>query len=400
MGVTGPGETCIRVSLSQNREYDVVVGDSLLGSLGERLRTLMPGARKAALVFDDNLPDRTVERTVRSIQDAGIAAATLSLHASESRKTLETHAQILNWLASERVERNDIVVALGGGIVGDIGGYAAASYRRGIPVVQCPTTLLAMVDASVGGKTGVNLVVPMSGGDSRLLKNMAGAFWQPRLVLADVGTLDSLEERQFRSGLAECIKHAMLAGDDDPDLLEFTRVSCTGVSGRVPETETLIELVSRNVQIKARVVEQDERETASSETGGRAVLNLGHTFAHAIETAPGAHPAAMPERTPLLHGEAVALGLIAAVSLSVAIGRRPASAIDEIRHIADAVGLPVRCAGIPSDDDLMDVMRQDKKSLGGEWRFVVPIGPRRCAVVENPPVESVLDALHAIREEP
>ena len=242
--------------------------------------------------------------------------------------------------------RGSPLVALGGGVAGDVAGFAAATYLRGVPFVQCPTSLLAMVDASVGGKVGVNL--PQG-------KNLVGAFHQPVAVAIDPLALGTLPERELRCGLAECIKHGLLG---EPGLLDWLEERM----GRIREldSETLVELVRRNVEVKAGVVMRDEREA-----GERASLNLGHTFGHALETCLGYGE--------VLHGEAVALGLIAAAAVSRRLGLCDERFVERLRELVAAAGLAVS-RPLPGDGALASAMRRDKKVSGGRVRLVLPKG--------------------------
>jgi len=380
--------TTVPVTLP-GRSYDVAVGAGNLAALGEVVRDVAPGAR-AMLVVDHNLPEDAVAGAVDALRGAGFTVAQQVVEAEEDRKTLRTMGELLRAAAGAGLERRDPWVALGGGIVGDVAGFAAASYQRGAPVVQCPTTLLAMVDASVGGKTGVNLRVPARATgaqagetDWSLLKNYLGAFWQPRAVIADVGTLGSLPDRELRCGLAECLKHAVVASGKQPGLLGWTVERVGAFLAR--DLAALEELVAINVGIKAAVVEWDEREEAASSAGGRAVLNLGHTFAHAIEPLPALG---------LRHGEAVGLGLIAAAHASAALGE-----LDDPKPIAEAVaaaGLPTTVAGLPGDADLIARMRSDKKTRGGALRLVIPVRGG-CRVVEEPGEAALAAGWSAVR---
>ncbi|MEM1424592.1 MAG: 3-dehydroquinate synthase family protein, partial [Planctomycetota bacterium] len=292
----------VRIGLGE-RSYDVIVGAGLLASVGGRVRELFPGSGRVFVVHDNNLPKETVALVRDSLASEGFAVAGDGVNALESNKTVATVDRLLHGVAETRHERTDPVVALGGGIVGDVAGFVAASFKRGVPVVQCPTTLLAMVDASVGGKTGVNL-----GTRSGLKKNLVGAFWQPSLVLADVETLRSLPTRELSAGLGECLKHGLICaspsgpGEASPGtLFEETKEHCVRI--RMGELDRAVRLIAENVRVKAAFVAGDERETAPSAAGGRALLNLGHTFAHAIETIPHLSPDGDPEHAPLLHGE-------------------------------------------------------------------------------------------------
>jgi 3-dehydroquinate synthase len=245
-----------------------------------------------------------------------------------------------------------------------------------------------MVDASVGGKTGVNL----RAGDM-LHKNFVGAFHQPRLVVASVDTLASLDDRQFRAGLAECIKHTMVGGDIDPELGRWTADHLDRVLAR--DEGALIELIARNVAVKAAIVAGDERETA--ETGGRALLNLGHTFAHAIETIDTLSPDGVASHAPLLHGEAVALGLVAASATASAMGRVDPGFVVAAEALIGRAGLPTRVAGLPPTDTLLARMAHDKKAIGGVQRLVLPAAPGRAGTVRTPPRDAVSRGIERIR---
>ncbi|RMH13343.1 MAG: 3-dehydroquinate synthase [Planctomycetota bacterium] len=371
------------------RVYRVLVGTGLLAGLGEMLLPVVgKSARKILIVLDDNLPELCVQACRSSVEAAGFDVTLATFSASESNKRLAAVERLLERTAMSRLDRNDVIVALGGGITGDVAGLVAAMYKRGVRVIQCPTTLLAMVDASVGGKTGVNLLV-----DGALLKNYSGAFHQPELVVASMDTLDSLPQRQFRAGLAECIKHAMISADwGDGDLWEWTEARLDSILDREPET--LTELVARNVAVKARLVEADERETLAS--GGRSLLNLGHTFAHAIETLPGVFPDGDAGRTSLLHGEAVALGLIAASEAAVFAKFADRSILDRVRSVVSRAGLPTTVRGLPPAKEILTRMAQDKKAIAGTMRLILPVELGRSRVVESPPIDAVLAGIDAI----
>jgi len=375
--------------------YEVAVGVGLLPSLGQRVRDRL-GARprRAFLVWDDNLPDATIAEAAASLEAAGFEAGAVSMKALETNKTLRTHEALLAEVLRFKLERHEPVIALGGGIVGDVAGYAAASYRRGVPVIQCPTTLLAMVDASVGGKTGVNLVLHDDSGN-RLVKNMAGAFWQPALVLADIATLRSLNDREFRSGLFECIKHGLISEGvgADESLLDWMTSALPGAIER--DEALLTELVARNVAVKAHVVGRDERESFG---GDRALLNLGHTFAHAIEPVRTLSPTNDPGDAPLLHGEAVGFGLIAAAATARSLGMIDDAAESVIRDAVLAAGLPgAALTGLPDDATLLAAMSDDKKVAGGRLRLILPESLGSSRLVDDPPAEAVAEGLAAIR---
>jgi 3-dehydroquinate synthetase len=385
-----PTPATVRVEAS--RGYDVQIGPGLLSSLGQSIRRLVPNAARAVLVYDSALPVSLVRDARTSLAHAAFSVEQALLQADESLKSLDALTPLLSTLASHKLERTEPVIALGGGIIGDLAGFAAAIYRRGVPVVQCPTTLLSMVDASVGGKTGANLLLP--GGD--LKKNLVGAFHQPHAVLADTDTLRSLPARELRGGLAECLKHGMLsAAFNDPDLFSWTLAALPRILAL--HSETLVELIARNVAVKARVVAGDEREEAPSAQGGRALLNLGHTFGHAIETLPTLSPDNDPAHAPLTHGEAVSLGLHAAAACAVELGIATGECPKRVKNALSAAGLPAAVRGLPSSDHILQLMAHDKKVAAGRLRLVLPKGDGTCVVVDDPPRQAVLRAIEAIR---
>ena len=323
--------------------YDVTIEPGAIGRLGSLVRERAPHAR-CALVADRAAIDPWGVQARESLAGAGYAVSELPLDSGERLKTLETVAGMYAALVGENFERGSPLVALGGGVTGDTAGFVAATYLRGLPFVQCPTTLLAMVDASVGGKVGVNL--PQG-------KNLVGAFHQPVAVVIDPRVLGSLPERELRCGLAECIKHGLIA---DPGLLDLLESRMDRIRALDPDEMT--ELVRRNVAVKAGVVMADEREA-----GVRASLNLGHTFGHAIETCLGYGE--------VLHGEAVGLGMIAAAGVARRLGLCGAALVERLRALVAAAGLDVR-RPLPGDAELGEAMRRDKKVAGGRVRFVLP----------------------------
>lgn len=378
--------------------YEVVIGESHLALELSNLSVLLqrpPG--RVVVVIDTGVPDAITDRVIESLHVGRWNVTTIQMKPSESVKTLATVRGLLLRMQQHKLERGEPIVAIGGGVVGDTVGYAASAYRRGVPVIQCPTTLLAMVDASVGGKTGVNLDVPNAAnpdGPKLLMKNAIGAFHQPAAVFADVETLESLTDRDFRCGLAECYKHAMLASDwGDPDLLAWTRSQRAAIMGR--DAETLAALVARSVALKARVVADDERETRPD--GGRATLNLGHTFAHAIETIPGLTPDGDPQNAPLRHGEAVAIGLVAATATAVRAGLCDPVVLDHVRADLNAFELPTSVGGLPDHATLLQTMSHDKKAVGAAPRLILPTSLGSVRVVDTAPVEAIAAGWDAVR---
>jgi 3-dehydroquinate synthase len=338
--------TIVNVDLDQ-RSYEIVIGHNEMATLGARAAALKPGA-KAAIVTDD-----TVARLHLETAEAGLAAGGLTTHriiveAGEATKSFAGFERVCEALIAARVERGDLVVALGGGVIGDLAGFAAATVRRGLDYIQVPTTLLAQVDSAVGGKTGIN---------SRQGKNLVGAFHQPILVVADTSVLDSLPPRQFRAGYAEIVKYGLLG---DAGFFAWLEANAGELFAGGAAREHAI---ATSCRMKAAIVARDERET-----GDRALLNLGHTFGHALEAAAG-----FSDR--LLHGEAVALGTALAAEFSVRLGvLAPEQAARATRHLSDA-GLPVRLAevagGAPDADRLMALIAQDKKVRHGKLTFVL-----------------------------
>lgn len=390
------GVTSVRVLLrgrGAERSYDVGIGRGLLGLSGEMVRGAVGQHPRRVCIVHDAALSMYHDEVQRSMRGAGFDVTSLAVAGEETAKSPEVLVKVLTALAEARLERVDPVIALGGGVVGDVAGFAAATYRRGIPVIPCPTTLLAMVDASVGGKTGINLTVGPPGGEV-VLKNAVGAFHQPKLVIVDVDALATLPERHMRSGLAECVKHAMISRCvpvPDEGLWEFTRkfinreAAFRGLG--------FAELIRRNIAVKAGVVGADEREEAWQ--GGRALLNLGHTFAHAIETLPGLSDDGGAPFTPL-HGEAVGLGLLGACRTAEVLGLCDPSVGRGVEEVLREVGLPTRVNGLPERRVLLERMAHDKKALGGVMRLVLPTGEGMAWVVENPHADAVAEGLGAI----
>jgi 3-dehydroquinate synthase len=341
-----------------DRAYDIAIGRGLLASLGRRVADVKPGAR-AAIVTDENVGRQYLAQAEQALTEANIAvAAHVAVPPGEKSKSIASFERVCDALIAARVERGDLVVALGGGVVGDLAGFSAASVRRGLDFVQVPTSLLAQVDSSVGGKTGIN---------SRYGKNLIGAFHQPRLVIADTALLDTLPPREFRAGYAEVAKHGLLGDAAYFDWLEaHWREVFSGAPAHGANISPRDYAVLRSIEIKAAIVARDERET-----GDRALLNLGHTFGHAFEAAAGFSDK-------LLHGEAVAIGTACAFEFSARLGLVPQSEADRaIRHLA-AAGLPTHIRDVPavqtSADALMDLIAQDKKVKRGALTFILVRG--------------------------
>ena len=355
-----------RVTIGVDPPYDVVVGAGALAQVGEILR----GRRCVAVVSQPAIAERYEATVIDALRTAGTAVLVSSMPDGEAAKSLATIERLCSEWAAGGLLRNDAVVALGGGVVGDTAGFAAAVYHRGITVVQCPTTLLGQVDSAIGGKTAVNL--PEG-------KNLVGAVHQPIAVLADISTLATLPERDYRSGLGEIAKYALMGGADDRyGIAALILGHLDAISARDPAV--LTDLVSRCAAIKAAVVAADPFER----TGIRATLNYGHTLAHALETA-GAHD--------LHHGEAVAVGLVFAGALAAALERVSPEEADRHRDLVASLDLPVATDGVDADA-LLAVMRRDKKARGG-LTFVLA-GPDGLAMVEDPPAPALTAAFRAV----
>ena len=339
-----------------DRSYDIVCGQRLLDSMGERLRAA--GVCRAVVIADAAVVGTHADRVARGLHAAGIDAPTLTVPSGESSKCLAEAGRLWDAFADMAVDRRTHVVAVGGGVTGDLAGFVAATFARGLPVWHVPTTLVAQVDSAIGGKTGINL----HGG-----KNLVGVFWQPVGVVADIDTLATLPDREFVSGLAEVVKYGMIL---DPDFFVWLEENAAFLVQREPQA--LAHAVSRSAAIKALVVEQDERET----TGLRAALNYGHTFAHAYETVAGYGT--------LLHGEAVAIGMAQAARLAARIGRVSSEIVARQDQLLKAMGLPVEPAGaLREASPLMAVMARDKKTVNGRLRFVLPSRVGQVDLVEG-----------------
>lgn len=372
--------------------YDVLVGRGLLHDLGGRCGAV--GLRPSRVhVFEDaGVPEQLRDAAAKTFASATITRSAFQL--DEHSKSLATLERMLMELAEASLERTDLVVVVGGGILGDAGGLAAAMHRRGVAVVQCPTTLLAMVDASVGGKTAVNLPTRF-GGVEVLLKNGVGVFHQPSLVVADVDALASLEPRHVRCGLAECAKHAVISGDAGEDMM-----SLDGLVAALPrllggDADVLASLVHQNVSFKAGVVASDELELATGSTAGRRALNLGHTFAHAIEASEPARVLVEGAEHHPMHGEAVGLGLIAAAELASHLGLCNEGLAAAIRAAVEAAGLPTKLAAIGATGEMIAAMRQDKKTSGGTLRLVMPRGSG-VTMLDDPGDDAIATAWRAV----
>jgi 3-dehydroquinate synthase len=335
----------VRVSLREQRDasYDIVIGRGLLAELPALLARHCPAARYA-VITDSHVAPLYAEALVGQLHDAKLPASLFAFPAGERNKTRDTWAAVSDRMLGAQLGRDGAVVALGGGVAGDVGGFVAATFHRGIPCVQVPTSLLAMIDSSIGGKTGV---------DAPAGKNLIGSFHQPRLVVADLDTLATLPAVQLAAGMAEALKHGAIA---DAEYFAFLERDHSGVKAKDPVE--LERVVTRSIEIKAQIVAQDERET-----GVRAVLNFGHTIGHAIEAT---------TRFEVLHGEAVGIGMIWEARLGERLGVTAAGTAERLRRALAVYGLPTALPSGSSTSDLLAAMQVDKKARAGAVRFALP----------------------------
>lgn len=356
--------TILPVSGGAFRPYDVIVGRGVLGELGARLAPMARG--RTVVITDEIVAGLHGPTAMASLEAAGLRARLLSVPPGEASKSFAELERVVDRMLAYGLDRGDVVVALGGGVVGDLAGLAAALFMRGIDFVQVPTTLLAQVDSSVGGKTAI---------DTPRGKNLVGAFHQPRLVLADIDVLATLPERQRRSGWAEVLKHGLIC-----DAAFFDWLAGEGAAGATGDADALERAVIRSVEIKSAIVGEDEKEA-----GRRALLNLGHTFGHAIEAALGF------DETVLTHGEAVALGCALAFRYSAVQGLCPAEDAARAEAVIAAAGLPTRLAQAGAFDaaGLVKAMAGDKKAEGGRLTLILAHGIGQAFVQKDADAEAV-----------
>jgi 3-dehydroquinate synthase len=333
------------------RSYDIAIGEGLIKEAGRRLRPLLKRPL-TAIVTDETVAKLHLDTLRASLADAGIESKTIVLPAGEATKSYRHLAETCDGLLAAGIERRDMVIALGGGVIGDLAGFAAAVLRRGVDFIQIPTTLLAQVDSSVGGKTGIN---------SAHGKNLIGAFHQPRAVLIDIALLDTLPRRELAAGYAEVAKYGLLG-----DAPFFTWLENHATSIFSGDAQARIKAITRSCEMKARIVAEDE-----TETGVRALLNLGHTFGHALEAATG-------YSSRLLHGEGVSIGMAQAFRFSERLSLIAKGQAARVETHLRAVGLPTRIADIdgtlPEPRKLLEIMRQDKKAVAGKLAFILVRG--------------------------
>ena len=347
-----------------DRSYDAIVGSGLLDSLGSTIAKTLTGKR-CAIVADENVAKLLAERVNESLRREKFAPSLVIIPPGEKSKTLEQASAICEQMIAAGLDRQSFVVALGGGVVGDLAGFAAAIFQRGIPHVQIPTTLLAMVDSSIGGKTGVN---------TNAGKNLIGAVHHPALVIADVDLLKTLPQREFNQGFAEIIKHAIIA---DPEMFrELQHVDL--------KTIDLAPLIRRNIEIKSGVVAKDELDR----TGERALLNFGHTVGHAIEWA--------GDYREFLHGEAVSLGIVAACAVSMKKAGLPSEQRDAIIDLLNTFGLPTLLPPNFTRAKILEAVPFDKKFHGGKIRFVVTSKIGSAQLSDEVTLEDIREAVEAL----
>ena len=361
--------TTVPVNLP-GREYDILIGPGVLADAGARVATLTH-RKHVTVVTDETVAGLHLQTLQDGFAAAGLTSSALALPPGEATKCWAQLERTVEWLLAEKVERRDVVIALGGGVIGDLVGFAAAVLRRGVRFVQIPTSLLAQVDSSVGGKTGIN---------SPVGKNLIGAFHQPSLVLADTDVLKTLPLRDFLAGYGEVVKYGLL-GDYD----FFTWLERNGPALAAGDAAARIKAVARSCEMKAEIVMRDE-----TEQGDRALLNRGHTFCHALEAATG-----YSDR--LLHGEGVAIGCALAFALSAKLGLCSQEDPSRVRAHLKAMGMKTDLADIPGDlpdaATLLHLMGQDKKVLDGQLRFILARGIGEAFITSDVPKATVLELL-------
>ena len=352
------------------RSYTIHVGDTILQDIGGLLKT--DCVQRAVIVSDQSVNATHAKTVAEALQDAAITIDHLTIPSGEASKSLAEVERLWNEFARLKIDRKTAILAVGGGVIGDLTGFVAATFSRGLDFWQVPTTLVAQVDSAIGGKTGVNLPAG---------KNLVGAFWQPRGVVADISTLTTLPDREYVSGLAEVVKYGMIL---DTDFFHWLEDNALRVKDR--EKRSVAHIVRRSAELKTLVVERDEREI----TGLRACLNYGHTFAHAFETATGYGT--------LLHGEAVSLGMMAAASLACSMNRIDQLVVDRQQKLLETLGLPVSTTTLNGieDNDLLGIMSQDKKNIGGKLRFILPSAIGEVETVDNVCHEFVISAINKL----
>ncbi|WP_165216488.1 3-dehydroquinate synthase [Affinirhizobium pseudoryzae] len=366
-------ERIVHVPLGE-RAYDILIGPDLISHAGGEITARLKG-RRAAIVTDEQVAPLYLDALMDSLQTDGIEAVSLTLPAGEKTKSVEPLMAVCDMALTARIERNDCIIALGGGVIGDLAGFAAGIVRRGVRFVQIPTTLLSQVDSSVGGKTGIN---------TRHGKNLLGVFHQPDLVLSDTSALDTLSEREFRAGYAEVAKYGLI---DKPEFFDWLEKNWQEVfAGGAARAEA----IAISCQAKADVVVEDERET-----GRRALLNLGHTFGHALEAA------VQYDGRRLVHGEGVSIGMVLAHRFSTRMNLASADDATRVEAHLKAVGLPTQISDIPGElpptEVLLDAIAQDKKVKSGRLTFILTRGIGQSFIADDVPISEVQSFLEETR---
>lgn len=357
--------TTVRVNLAE-RGYDIHIGQGLLADAGAFIAERCQ-ASHVVVITDDNVDGLHADRVADHLVASGLEVNVMVVDAGEASKDVEVAADLWETMLQEGADRQTVVLAVGGGVVGDLAGWVAASYARGLAFFQAPTTLLSQVDSSVGGKVGVNL--PGA-------KNMVGAFWQPHGVVIDIDVLSTLTDRDYRAGLAEVVKYGVIM---DADFFAMLEANADAINNRDPQT--LIDIIARSCQLKADVVEADERE----ESGRRAILNYGHTFGHALEAATGYGP--------LLHGEGVSIGMVCASRLAESMGLIDAQTTSRQVALLEKLGLPTTLPENQDPEELVSLMWRDKKVQDGKIRFVLPTRIGEVQLFDSPATENIVNSM-------
>ncbi|MDA0815036.1 MAG: 3-dehydroquinate synthase [Chloroflexi bacterium] len=352
------------------KKYPIWVGSGELSRLGDRLRQIGLGGRRVFLISDQDVMNRHGQTVARALDSSGIPGASYVVPPGEATKSVRVVNELYAWLAAEKAERRDVILALGGGVVGDLAGHVAATYLRGMPLVQIPTTVLAMNDASIGGKVAVDLPAG---------KNLVGAFYQPDAVISDIDTLRTLPKRSFVEGFAEVIKHGLII---DPVLLRTLEEHAASLSSGNPDWELVAAVTARSARLKALIVSSDPREQ-----GIRAILNYGHTIGHAIEQVTG--------YTEYMHGEAVSIGMMGAMRIARDMGMVGEDLLNRQADLLRAFGLPLVAPGL-SGTAILDAMQRDKKVVDGRLRFVLLEEIGRAVVRPDVPAEAIQRAVTQI----
>ena len=353
--------TKVPVSLG-DRSYEIVISPGVIFDLAPIVASSVSTSH-LLLVSDSNVAPIYLDQIQQQLQATFERVDSMVVPSGEPSKSVAQCDQLWQKMIELKTDRKSVVVALGGGVVGDLAGFLAASFTRGLPFVQIPTSLLAQVDSSVGGKVGINL--PQA-------KNMVGAFWQPQSVIIDPLVLNTLDEANYQAGLAEVIKYGVIM---DEKFFEFLEASVEKINARDPET--LTKLIAWSCRCKAQVVEEDEHET----TGRRAILNYGHTYGHAIEAVFGYGQ--------FLHGQAIAIGMTCAARLAKQLGMVDQEFCDRQRALFTSVGLPVDCPN-EKHDQLMEAMTRDKKVSGGKLKLILPVRMGHVELIDAPPQKQIL----------